>query len=348
MQNALKVGFWPAYSVSEFPPSKINSRLFTHLYYAFAELNAPTFEVRVPPGSEKTAEDFTPTVRRLNPSVKTLISIGGWGSEVRDNFAKLNSDASARQRFVKSSIALARRYGFHGLDLDYQYPEPQLEMENFVKLVSELTAAIREEARTSGKPRLLLTEAVYFHQKLFPWEVVTEYPVQFIAAGLDWVNVMAYDFHGSWENFTGAPAALRDPNSKFTASVGIESFLAAGMPPEKLVLGIPLFGRSWLLKNNNEVGIGAPAVGAGPVDGALSFSEIQNFIRGGAREVFDTTTVSAYAYKDNVWVGYDNQQSVALKVQYAKEKRLGGYFFWSVNQDIDAILPKIASDTWGG
>ena len=109
---------------------------------------------------------------------------------------------------------------------------------------------------------------------------------------------------------------------------------------------MPLYGRSWILKSLNQTGIGAPAVAAGPKQnlsaeiGIMFFSEIRDFIKEkNATEVFDKKTVSAYSYSsDLIWVGYDNKESVAAKILFAKRRHLLGYFFWAISQDSNWML----------
>ncbi|GLJ54265.1 hypothetical protein SUGI_1164140 [Cryptomeria japonica] len=79
----------------------------------------------------------------------------------------------------------------------------------------------------------------------------------------------------------------------------------------------------------------------------MFFSEIRDLIWvNNATEVFDTESVSAYCYAGELWVGYDNQDSVAAKVKFAKQKGLLGYFFWAISQDSNWMLSTIASQSW--
>lgn len=350
--RGVKAAYWPSYTASFTPPSSINAKLFTHIFYAFADLNDQTFQVEF--AATDDPAEFTPTLVKKNPSIKTLISIGGGGSNATA-FALMANNTSHRKVFIKSTIALARKYGFHGLDLDWEFPQDALEMKHLGKLFAKWRRAINSEAKASGRPRLLLTAAVYFAQHFFLTVENRAYPSKSIARNLDWVNAMCFDYHGSWDtSATGSHAALFDPSSNISTSFGIGSWLDSGVPHHKVVMGMPLYGRSWILKSLNQTGIGAPAVAAGPIQtlsaetGVMFFSEIREFIKEKkATEIFDKKTVSAYSYSsDLIWVGYDNKESVAAKVLFAKKKHLRGYFFWAISQDSNWTLSTQASESW--
>ncbi|KAH9302328.1 hypothetical protein KI387_013911, partial [Taxus chinensis] len=85
------------------------------------------------------------------------------------------------------------------------------------------------------------------------------------ADNLYWINVTCFDYHGAWDTpYTGAHATLYDVTSHLSRNYGIGSWLDSGIPSNKVVMGIPMYGRSWILKNKNNGQIGAPVVVAGP------------------------------------------------------------------------------------
>jgi len=120
------------------------------------------------------------------------------------------SNSKNRKAFIDSSIDIARKKDFYGLDLAWEYPSNDVEMANFGKLVKEWRAAVVEESDRTNQLPLLLTAAVYYSPDYYG----EEYPVQAIADNLDFVNIMAYDFYGpGWSPVTGPPAALFDPSN---------------------------------------------------------------------------------------------------------------------------------------
>jgi chitinase len=158
-QTVVKGGYW--FPGSGFAVSDINSTLFTHLFCAFADVNSQTYQVTISTSNQAQFQTFTKTVQQKNPSVKTLLSIGGGGSDV-NTFASMASQSSSRKSFIDSSITLARSNNFLGLDLDWEYPSDSTQMNNFGTLLTEWRAAVVTEAKSSGKTPLMLSAAVLY------------------------------------------------------------------------------------------------------------------------------------------------------------------------------------------
>lgn len=324
---------------SAFEASAINSSLFTHLLCAFADLDPNTYQVTISSSNQAPFSSFTQTVQQNNPSVKTLLSIGGGGSSSSD-FASMASQSTSRKSFIDSSINIARSYNFNGLDLDWEFPSDSSAMANFGTLLNEWRSAIDSEySMNTSRPKLLLTAAVYYssvHDGL-------SYPIQDIANSLDWINVMAYDFYGpGWSDVTGPPAALYNPGNQVSGDSGVSAWLQAGLSANKIVLGMPFYGRAWLLADAENHGLFAAATGAATLaGGAPTYSQIKEFISENSATtttVYNETVVSNYLYNDTTWIGYDDIQSISAKVSYAKSKGLLGYFAWQVGGDSAGIL----------
>ncbi|KAM0933863.1 putative chitinase [Dioscorea sansibarensis] len=343
-QTNIKGGYW--FPESEFPVSSINTTLYTHLFCAFAGLNTTTYQISI----SSSCSSFTSTVRQSNPSIITLLSIGG-GSSNPSTFSSMASQPSSRKSFIDSSISTARKNGFSGLDLDWEYPQTTTDMKNFGTLITEWRAAITKEAQTSGKSPLLLTAAV----SATPTLNSPPYPVSSMKSGMDFVNIMAYDFYAPTytPQRTSAHAALNDPSGGVSGSSGITAWINAGMPANKMVFGLPFYGYAWQLTDGASHGLGAPAngvaTGAGiDSDGSISFTDIKGFIgSSGATTVYNSTYVVNYCYSGRTWIGYDDVDAVGAKVSYVKIKGLRGYFAWSVGGDYNWLLSRKASTTLG-
>ncbi|XP_021723508.1 acidic mammalian chitinase-like [Chenopodium quinoa] len=337
----VKGGYWSPDDGLE--ASAIDSTLFTHLFCAFANLNLQTYQLTISQG----CQTFPQTIRRKNLGIKAILSIGG-GSAKSSDYNNMASQPSSRKAFIDSSISLAKRNGYNGLDLDWEQQSKKEEMDNMATLLTEWRAAIKAQA-----PNLILTAALPFTPIA---NSVATFPVKAISDNLDWVNVMAYDFYapgyGPPPYFTHPHAALYDPSgAKVSGSDGIKAWIKAGVPAKKLVLGVPFYGHAWTLANSNNNGILAPATNNENTlvpEGTPKYMEIKPFIsKNGAKVVYNSSYVFNYCYSGTTWIAYDDTQAIATKVAYAKRNALNGYFAWKINQDLNWALSTKASQTWG-
>ncbi|GMP35777.1 hypothetical protein CsSME_00008102 [Camellia sinensis var. sinensis] len=334
-QPWIQAGYW--FSGSEFPISDINSALFTHLICAFANLNSSTYQLSISSSDNQLFSNFTNTVKQKNPSIKTLLSIGG-GSANGSDYSSMISHSSYRKSFIDSSIKTARSYGFHGIDFCWVSVSTDSEMANMAILFDEWRVAIESESRNSnGSTQLILTEAVQYS----PYVDNGTFPIESINKNLNWVHVMAYDYYmPEWWNQTGAQAALYDPGSETSTDYGINTWVNQGLPPNKLVLGLPFYGYAWTLGNPKDSAIGAPAKGPAITDdGSMSYKDIKGYIqRYGGVSQYNATYVVNYCTIGSSWIGFDDVEVVKIKVAYAKKKNLLGYFVWQVPYDDNWVL----------
>ncbi|KAB2618777.1 cysteine-rich receptor-like protein kinase 4 [Pyrus ussuriensis x Pyrus communis] len=340
-QTWIRAGYW--YTGSDFPLPEVNSALFAHLICAFANVNSSTYQLSIPSAHEQNFSSFTDIVKRKNPSITTLLSI--WDGKAaerqlilgqRANFSVLSKMLelpSNRKSFVESSIDVARRYGFQGIDLHWPWLNTASDMINMEKLLDEWRAAVTSEARNSDLPRLILTMAVRY----IPTFESLIYPVESMKRNLDWAHVAAYDYHLPLkENVTGAHAALYDPASYVNTDYGIKQWLNYSFPVSKLVLGMPYHGYAWTVanpKDNN--GIRAPASGfAVTKDGSMSYKFIKWYTRiyGGVIAYNDTYVVN-YCTVGSTWINFDDVEAIRAKIAYVKAKKLLGTNVFQVSND---------------
>jgi hypothetical protein len=135
---------------------------------------------------------------------------------------------------------------------------------------------------------------------------------------LDFINLTAYDFFGSWTPRTGHQSQLYAMGKDETsASTGVGYLMQAGVPGKKILLGIPLFGRSFL----HATGPGQKFKGVGGEDGSFEYKDLP---RRGTKEQIDKRSVAAQCVGgDGGFVTYDNPDTVKMKAAFCKQKGLG-------------------------
>lgn len=332
-------------------PENVDATKLTHICYAFAMPDA-NFEIQ--PFEWNDVLDWDPAqgmyarfhahVRAQNPAIKTLISLGGWTFNAKPEtswiFSTLSAAPASRATFIRSSIAFARTHGFDGVDIDWEYPghagqggRPE-DRANFVLLLKEFREAIAAEAAATGQPPLLLAIAV---AALNP-TLSNAYDVQAIHPHLDWIGVMAYDLHGSWEGATGLHTQLRSPDGVSVAAA-METWLGAGAPAEKLVMGVGSYGRGWTLADAAVSGVGAPAKGGSTPQpgtgeaGYMAATEIAALEAAGGVVTSDPDRGSSYLVLGDQWVGFDTVDDVRLKVAWARDRGFAGAMTWAIGLD---------------
>jgi chitinase len=177
----------------KFLPKHIDARLCTHAYFAFANIDTDKMTMSTFEKNDISSNSDVPglyeqfqKLKRKNPQLKTLLSLGGASAGV-DKFRKLCTSDDDRKTFIKNTIDILRKHNFDGLDLDWEFPEGK-DKQGFTTLVKDFRIEFQNEAFVSDKPRLLLTAAV----AVWKPKVVDGYEVDKISQYLDYINLMAY------------------------------------------------------------------------------------------------------------------------------------------------------------
>src|SRR5450830_834027 len=171
---------------------------------------------------------------------------------------------ASRQAFIASALALVRQHGLDGIDIDWEHPAKggiaciegktchrDDDKENYVRLATELRSAFDQAGRQAGGRHYLITIAAGAHASLVEdSDAPSSWTVR-LAAQLDWINLMTYDYRGVWDASNGELAPLYgDPADPLhdqapNADATVTRFLRAGVPADKLVLGLPFYGYGW-------------------------------------------------------------------------------------------------------
>jgi chitinase len=323
-------------------PEQIDARAITRINYAFANIQ----DGRVVTGHAGDAANLAVLtgLRKQNPSLTVLISVGGWlGS---GPFSDAALDEPGRQRFIESAMEFIRTYQLDGLDIDWEYPGMpgsghayrSEDGRNFAILLRELRSRFDQEEK-KGR-RLYLTIAAGASD-----EFLSHTPMAEAQRYLDTVNLMAYDYYepGSG-SITGNHAPLfpdpADPQ-KVSADASVAAFEKAGVPASKLVLGVPFYGHAWGEVADVNHGLFQP--GKTMPDAYAAFSLIDSgMLNQGFTRYWDAASLAPYLYsaEKHVFVSYEDEESLTAKCRYVLDHKLGGIMFWNYANDSNEKLLK--------
>jgi chitinase len=269
-------------------------------------------------------------LKKQNPSLKVLISFGGWTFSQGNAglLQSMASNAQNRQKFVKSVVQFMKQYNFDGFDVDWEYPTSAVKSA-YAQLINDLRA---EFDRNS--PKFLLTAAV---PAGIP-NIDAGFDVPSLAKPFDYLNIMAYDMQDGGRTSFNAP--LYDRNGdKLSVKTAADYWASKGMPKNKIIVGLAAYGRGFTLQSTSNTGVGAPVSGPAPgltysVEGGMAFYyEICDMLNSGGKRYWDDVQQVPYVVKGNLWYGYDDPQSIGLKLQWIKSNGYGGAFVWALYED---------------
>ncbi|KAK7880271.1 hypothetical protein WMY93_030638 [Mugilogobius chulae] len=334
---------WAQYrpGTGKFTPDNVDPFLCTHVIYDLVTINSFN---QITPIEWNDEQQFVSLnrLKNVNPTLKTLLTVGGTVNGISP-YISVVSTPENRAAFIRSALSYLRSHNFDGLNVAWDYPahngSPAGDRERFTLLLVEMAQAFKNEARGAKKIPLLLTaDLAAFHTTSD-----AAYEVGKIALHLDFLNLKTYDYHGSWEPYTGHNSPLyrssKDPGSMVHHNINssVSYWLDHGAPAKKLLLGFPTYGRTFRLSSGTN-GLGAPANGpgdAGPYTrtaGFWSYYEVCGFLPSATVGWISEQEVP-YATYGSAWVGYDDMRSFSSKVQYLTAHNLGGAHVWTLDMD---------------
>ncbi len=323
----------------------IDAEKLTHINYAFADI----VDGRVTELNENDAYNFQvlDSLRMVNPDLKLLISVGGWTRSTYFSDAALTEES--RYIFAESAVEFMLRHNLDGVDLDWEYPgHPgagnvyrKVDKQNFTLMLKELRRQLDEQSVADNRTEnpYLLTIATGA-SKGFLENTEMHLAHQY----LDFVNVMTYDYHTGGSPVAGHHANLY-PNQSvhFTgpsADQSIQWHIDAGIPSEKLVLGVAFYGRYWTEVRTENNGIYQFAPGSGR--GTYRFDELRDdyINKNGFIRFWDEEAKAPFLWNaaEQKLISYDDVESIRHKSHYIKARGLGGAMFWEYSNNFGLEL----------
>ncbi|MHA6635471.1 glycoside hydrolase family 18 protein [Citrobacter farmeri] len=376
------------------PGGNINTldvRQITHLNYSFgliynAEKDETNAALKDPTRlhqiwlSPKVESDLAllPVLRKQNPQLKVLLSVGGWGAR---GFSGAAATRETRAVFIQSAMEIMQKYGLDGIDLDWEYPvngawglvaSQPADRENFTLLLKELRQAV-------GSHKLVTIAVGANAESPKSWM-----DVKAIAPLLDYINLMTYDMAYGTQYFNANLYDSKDwPTvavaDKYSVDVVVNNYLAAGLKPQQMNLGIGFYGRvpkrsvepgiDWTKPDAQKNPVTQPYFGEQEIalfkslgvdltkDTYVKYNDIvKTFLNDpqkrftehwDAQAMVPWLSVQSAEGKPLFALSYENPRSVAIKAEYIKKRGLAGAMFWEYGADSNNQLARQLAESLG-
>ena len=322
-------------------PGEIDAKKLTRVNYAFANI----VEGRMVEGAPADAVNLAAlsALKKDNPHLTVLVSVGGWTWS--GGFSDAALTPASRSVFIDSVEAFITRYHLDGLDVDWEYPgmrgagntfRPE-DKQTYTLLLEELRRRFDTMAGTLHRP-LYLTIAAGASSEFLEHTEMSE-----VAKYVDTVNLMAYDYY---EPEAGKPTGNHAPlfidpadPKAVSADRSVREFEKAGVAARKLVLGVPFYGHIWGQVPATNHGLFQPGQ---PVPNAYAtYAAIVSTMLGqGYTRHWDAAASVPYLYNADkqIFVSYEDPESLAAKCKYVKKQHLKGVMFWDYESDPSGVL----------
>lgn len=317
--------FGKAADVDSISVNSVNK--FTHIIFSFCHLKGNVLQV----DNANDASTITALVglKKKNPSLKILLSLGGWGG--CETCSDVFSTPKGRKDFAASVLQLNQFFKTDGIDLDWEYPVVEgfpghkfspADKKNFTDLIAELRNTLGTKYEISfaaGGFQKFLDDAV-------DWKEV--------APLVDRINLMTYDLVNGYSTVTGHHTPLySNPSQKESTDNAVKYLIKLGVPANKLVIGAATYGRMWEGVASTQNGL----YQTGKFKQGLDYNRFDRELTTaqGWTKYWDDTSKAPYAYnaQKQLYITYDDSRSMTLKTQYAMDQKLNGIMYWEITND---------------
>ncbi|UKZ93576.1 uncharacterized protein TrAFT101_008486 [Trichoderma asperellum] len=316
----------------------------THLNYAFAFLDPTSFQITTMDAATPISLfDDISDLKTTNPDLKIFVSIGGWtfsdnNTYTQPIFGNIARSSSNRQLFANELVAFLTYYGFDGVDLDWEYPGApdrggkKEDTKNYVELVKTLRATFDKTGHSLGIT--FTAPSSYWYLKWFDLPGMLRY--------CDWVNLMSYDLHGTWDSTNPIGAIVQGHTNLTEIKLAAELFWRVKIPAHKIALGFGFYGRAFTLANPSCTTPGCPfSGGAKPgvctkTSGYLAYYEVQDILKKNPniKIIHDKeAAVKFFTFNTNQWISFDDRDTFKQKIEWANDAGFGGSLIWASDLD---------------
>lgn len=360
----------------------IDGSKLTHVVYAFADIGR---DLRIALGDpEADTQKLFPgdtddqafhgnfgqlvKLKARYPHLRTSIAVGGWSWSGR--FSDVAATAEGRRAFAESCGEFVARYGFDGVDIDWEFPvsggkpensrRPE-DKQNYTLLMQALREQLDAQAARDGKGYELTfagSAGAWFLDKI---ELDRLHPL------VDHIHLMTYDLHGPWDKMTGLTAPLySDPRNGpyWSVADAVRLYLSRGVPKEKLVMGVPFYGYRYDgvvggVAGNRAVGRAADSARGGSEARLAAAAGTTTLVNAntGLYQPFEKGASVSYAtirkerlengctrfwhpvaqvpmlYNGSMFISHEDPESIWHKAAFVREAGLGGAMIWELSLD---------------
>jgi chitinase len=287
-------------------------------------------------------------LKKINPDLKILISIGGWTWS--KNFSDAVLTDTSTQNFALSAVAIVSKYNLDGIDIDWEYPgmmgdsniyRPE-DKQHYTLLFKDLRQGL-DSLNYITHIKYYVTTAVGGSQ-----DYINHTEMDKVQEYTDYINVMSYDYAGGSDPISGHHTNLytsSGDSNQYSAHRSIQTFIAAGVPPAKIVIGIAFYGKGWQMESADNNGLYRKALKPAP-GGGFTYLKDSLVNKNGYKQYWDTEAKAHYLFNSEkkIFISYDDERSVKDKCKYVKRHHLAGAMFWEYNSDKKEYLLKIIAD----
>lgn len=288
-----------AYVVSS-ATSEPDVRVITHINYAFGHVSK-TFDGIQIENEERLSRIVD--LKKKKKSLKVLLSIGGWGS---GRFSEMAACIDKRIKFAKACREVIDRFNLDGIDIDWEYPSCNYaEISSSPEDINNYTLMMKSIRAEIGKNKLL-TLASAASAQYIDFRAILPY--------IDFINIMAYDV--AQPPFHHSPLFRSEMTRGISCEEAVRAHLKAGITADKLLLGIPFYGRG--------------------SDKLPNFIDYKNIIALNGYTLMRDNNAKVPYLIDNfskVVCSFDDAQSIQEKCLFIKQQGLLGIMYWQYDGD---------------
>lgn len=344
------IGYVGGYNGNIVETSLIDAKRLSHINYAFVDVK----DNRAWLHNEKTdTVNFRKLneLKKINPDLKILISVGGWTWS--KNFSDAVLTDTATRNFSKSATDIVAKYDLDGVDIDWEYPGMKGDNNTFrpedrtgyTNMFKQLREDMDALSKQTGK-KYLVTTAIGGSREFLQhtqMEIAQNY--------LDYINLMSYDYDGTYDNMSSHHSNLYAPANMpyiYSTDIILKNLLAVGVKPSKMVMGMGFYGKGKIVKSTDNNGLYQipvrPMFGGGYTYLKDSLVNKKGFVR-----YWDNTSAAPYLFnaEKKIFITYDDEQSVKIKCDYIKKHQLAGAMFWEYFSDKKLYLLKVLNTELG-